>query len=53
MAKVVNSKLNNDMLQVVMNMLCFVSFLLMFCWNLHMPGVEIYTFSVNLVLMVC
>ncbi len=43
----------NDMLWVVMNMLCFVSFLLMVCWNLHMPGVEIYIFSVNLVLMVC
>ncbi len=33
-------------------MLCFVSFLLMVCWNLHMPGFEIYTFSVNVVLMV-
>ncbi len=45
--------LYNDMLWIVMNMLCFVSFLLMVCWNLHMPGVEIYTFSVNVVLMVC
>ncbi len=45
--------LYNDMLWVVMNMLCFVSFLLMVCWNLHMPDVEIYTFSVNVVLMVC
>ncbi len=45
--------LYNDMLWVVMNMLCFVSFLLTVCWNLHMPGVEIYTFSVNLVLMIC
>ncbi len=45
--------LYNDMLWVVMNMLCFVSFLLMVCWNLHMPGVEIYTSSVNVVLMVC
>ncbi len=25
-----------------MKMLCFVSFLLMVSWNLHMPGVEIY-----------
>ncbi len=23
------------------------------CWNLHMPGVEIYTFGVNVVLIVC
>ncbi len=45
--------LYNDMLWVVMNMLCFVSFLHMVCWNLHMPGVEIYTSSVNVVLMVC
>ncbi len=36
-----------------MNILCFVSFVLMVCWNLHLPGVEIYTFSVNVVLMVC
>ncbi len=44
----------NDMLGVVMNMLCFVSFLLMVCWNLHMPGIEIYIVSMNLVLlMVC
>ncbi len=35
-----------------MNILCFVSFKLMVCWNLHMPGVEIYTFSVNVVLMI-
>ncbi len=45
--------LYNDTLWVVMNMLCFVSFLFMVCWNLNMPRVEIYTFSVNLVLMVC
>ncbi len=44
--------LYNDMLWVVMNMLCFVSFLIMICWNLHMPVVEIYTSSVNVVLMV-
>ncbi len=38
-----------------MNMLCFVNQVLMVCWNLHMPGFEIYTwynyfdeFDVNL-----
>ncbi len=46
-------RLCNDILWVVMNMLCFVSFVHMICWNLHMPGIEIYRFSVNLVLMVC
>ncbi len=40
------------MLWVVMNVLGFVRFGLMVCWNLHMPGVEIYTFSVNIVLMI-
>ncbi len=44
--------LYTEILWIVMNMLSFVSFLLMVCWNLHMPGVEIYTFSVNVVLMV-
>ncbi len=32
-----NELLYNDMLWVVMNMLCFVSFLLMVCWNLCIP----------------
>ncbi len=36
-----------------MNMLCFAGLVLMVCQNLHMSGVEIYTFSVNLVFMVC
>ncbi len=53
LTKIQKLLLYNDMLCVVMNMLCFVSFLLMICWNLHMSGVEIYTFSVNVVLMVC
>ncbi len=35
-----------------MNVLCFVSIVLMVCWNLHI-SVEIYTFNVNVVLMVC
>ncbi len=34
-------QLYNDMRWVVMNMLCFVNFLLMVCWNLHMLDVEI------------
>ncbi len=45
--------LDNDMLWVVMNMLSFVCFLLIVCWNLYMQGVEIYIFSMNVVLIVC
>ncbi len=41
------------MLWVVMNIVCFVSLLLMVCWNLHMPGVEIYTFIVIVIVFVC
>ncbi len=43
------------MLWVVINMLCFMNLVLMVCWNLHMPGFDIYTwysyfgeFGVNL-----
>ncbi len=31
------------MLWIVMNMLCFVNPVLKVCWNLHIPGFEIYT----------
>ncbi len=49
--QVVQSISPNDMLSV--NRLYFVSIVLLVGWNLHMPGVEMYTFSVNVVLMAC
>ncbi len=38
------------MLGVVMNVLCFV---LMVCWNQHMASIEMYIFSVDVVLITC
>ncbi len=38
------------MLGVVMNVLCYV---LMVCWNQHMASIEMYIFSVDVVLITC
>ncbi len=38
------------MLEVEMNVLCFV---LIVCWNQHMASIEMYIFSVDVVLITC